>query len=125
MPSELVEGLALAHFPVRSVGQVATKVLSGWLAHLARPDRLQDQAFQWKRAFDAIVSGRRLTPQRLRALALEYSASDPSRDLDRTLVEDPVPVAYELRYPPPVPPSPLSVLASTAEALVEELGRRD
>ncbi len=122
-PAEVVDGLALAHFPVRTADQFATKVLAGWLAHLARPDRLKGEAFHWKRAFDEVASGRRLSPQRLQALALEYSAADPSHDLDRTLVEDPVAVDYELHFAQPASPSPLSVLAATAEALVEELSR--
>jgi hypothetical protein len=112
--------LALVHFPVRSAPQLARKVLGGWPAHVARPDRPPDGAFQWRRVFDAAVAGR-LTPSRLQALALDYPtrASDGRRSAE--LVLDPVPVRQELRYDLPLEPPPLEILADTAVRLAEEL----
>ena len=111
--------LAIAHFPVRSPEQLARKVLGGWPANLARPDRRRREAWQWKRAFDAVAAGEHLAPGALEALALDWGTENPGEPGE--LVLDPVPVTFALRYRPPSPPSPLEVLAATAEALADEL----
>lgn len=116
--------LALAHFPVRSADQLARKALAGWLANLARTDRRPGEAFQWKRVFDLVATGRRLSARRLQRLALAYSASDPAQPVDDRLVHDPVPARYELRCDAGRRPSAVSLVATTAEALIEELSDR-
>jgi hypothetical protein len=120
------ERLALAHFPVRSASQLARKVLGGWPAHVARPDRPQnDAAFQWRRAFEAVTAGGRLTEEQAREIALDYALHEPGGEA--VLVHDPMPVSFELRYPVSAGPEPLEVLAETALRLAEELSdaRRD
>ena len=119
-PVALTERLALAHFPVRSANQLARKVLGGWPAHVARPDRPQnDAAFQWKRAFEAVTAGGRLTEEQARELARDYALHEPGGEA--ALVHDPMPVSFELRYPVPPGPEPLEVLAEIALRLAEEL----
>jgi hypothetical protein len=119
IPAPPTERLALAHFPVRSAKQLARKVLGGWPAHVARPDRPRSGAFQWRRAFEAITAGRRLTEEQARELARDYALHEP--DGDAQLVHDPLSVSFELRYPVPAEPEPLQVLAETALSLAEEL----
>jgi hypothetical protein len=121
VPAPGAQHLALAHFPVRSSHQLATKALAGWLSHIARTDRLDDEAFQWKRTFDTVASGRPLTSRRLQSLAQVYSIADPDDPGDTSLVHDPVHADFELRCSRGNPPARLSVLAGTAEALIEEL----
>jgi Glycosyl transferase family 2 len=120
VPASFTDRLALAHFPVRSKHQLARKVLGGWPAHLARPDGPQSGAFQWKRIFDATVSGR-LTAQQLQAVALDYPTREPKRPRARELEFDPVPTRVELRYDLPPELAPLEILAETAVRLAEEL----
>jgi hypothetical protein len=46
---------------------------------------------------------------------------EPREDPDTTIVRDPVPVTYALRYTEGLTASPLQILARTAEELVDEL----
>jgi len=120
IPAAPTEQLTLAHFPVRSASQLARKVLGGWPAHVARPDRpTNDAAFQWQRAFEAITAAGRLTEEQARELARDYALHQPGGEA--TLVHDPLSVSFELRYPVPAEPEPLVVLAETALRLAEEL----
>jgi Glycosyl transferase family 2 len=117
-----LEGFSLAHFPLRSPDQAARKILAGWLSHLARADRQPDQAFQWRRLFNELAEGKRLSPSELERAALAYSLRDPADDPSPVLVADPVPVSYEVPYTQSLTRTPIEILARTAEALVEELG---
>ena len=119
VPSGCTDRLALAHFPIRSAAQVARKVLGGWPAHVARPDRPPNGAPQWKRAFDAVVAGRALTARELELLALEYPEAVPEER--HVLIFDPVPAHFELRHPVSDGPTPLEVLAETTVRVAEEL----
>jgi hypothetical protein len=116
----LTDRIALALVPVRSPRQLAAKVLGGWPAHLARPDRHPDGAWHWKRAFETVAGGAELTDREFHALALDYAAREVGTDA--RLVLDPVPAPFELRYPVPREPTPLELLAETAVGLAEELG---
>lgn len=120
VPASFTDELVLAHFPVRSERQLARKVLGAWPAHVARPERPRSGAFQWKRVFDAAVSGR-LTARRLQAFALDYPTREPRGDPGGELVFDPVPTHLELRYDVPPGPPPIEILAQTAVRLAEEL----
>jgi hypothetical protein len=120
VPASFTDKLALAHYPVRSERQLAGKVLSGWPAHVARPDRPRSGAFQWKRIFGSTVSGQ-LTAERLQAMAIEYPVREPNGSGRAELRYDPVQTEVELRYRVPPEPAPLAVLAETAVGLAEEL----
>jgi hypothetical protein len=122
LPSTPEHRLALAHFPVRSPDQITRKVLTGWLAHCARPDMHEGQAYQWRRLYAELLNGHRPTRRRLRELAIAYPVREGAEDPDRRLVRDPVPVTFELRLeqPPPLPPE--VAFARTAEGLARELG---
>lgn len=128
----LLEGVRLAHFPVRSGEQVAKKALLGWLAHrLTRPERfVQDPkgpvpASHWRELFAQLAAGSRGIDGTLVADAIAMYAGGPPV-LDEELVEDPLPVSYELRHATGTAPSPLAVLATWSDRLVTELnGMRD
>ncbi len=117
-----IESFTLAHFPLRSPDQATRKILAGWLSHLARPDREPDQAFQWRRLFNELANGKRLSASELEQAALDYSLRDPSEDPSPVLVDDPLPVSYTVRYSQRLTRTPLEIVARTAAALVEELG---
>ena len=120
VPASFTDRLVLAHFPVRSKRQLARKVLGGWPAHVARPDGPQSGAFQWKRIFDATVSGR-LTSRQLQAFALDYPTREPNGRRGQEIEFDPVPTDVDLQYDLPPDPEPLEILAETAVRLAEEL----
>jgi len=56
---------------VRSRGQLERKVIIGYLAHLAtRPDN-DRQAFHWRDLYEELRSGRHMSQERLREIALD------------------------------------------------------
>lgn len=127
LPHVLLEGVLLAHFPVRSAEQVAKKAVLGWLAHrLTRPERFVDStrghvpASHWRDLFAQLASGQRPIDESLRAEAIALYAGG-GRVEDRELVEDPLPVAYELRHSAGASLSPLAMLATWTDRLVSEM----
>ncbi len=136
--------IALAHFPVRSAGQIASKVCGGWLSQMANPDKLTGAIFQWKAIFDRVKTGESITPEELQQIALEYGtkrqwsklelkdrgtqifpnccAEDmlAGTNYDDTTVFDPLPVTFTLRYPYRLLP-PMQILAESAEELAREI----
>jgi hypothetical protein len=125
LPHALLEGVVLAHFPVRSPEQVATKVLVGWLAHrLTQPERYmgarafakEGPASHWHDAFERLAHGEVGVDERLRDIAVAAYAGNSGVEL----VEDPLPVAYELRHSQRAAPNPLATLAAWGERLVAD-----
>lgn len=119
VPTRPLDDVALAHFPVRSADQLARKVLGGWPANVARPERDPSAAFQWKRAFDLVVAGEQFGAPELEAIAFDYPTMEAAARQE--LILDPVPAPYELRYPLSREPTPIQLLAQTAVELAEEL----
>ena len=113
--ARLLHGQAgIGAFP-GSIGAPARAQGAGGLAGARRPPGppARRGAFQWKRVFDAAVSGR-LTPRQLQAFALDYPTREPKGARDVELAFDPVPTQLELRYDVPPEPPPIEILAETA-----------
>ena len=127
IPHEALPGniVALAHVPVRSVGQFTGKVAVGSLAlRLANLDD-PNVAFHWREEFDAIVAGRPITRERLAEIVANYSVA-PSRRVDPAgvqWVEDPFIAGIELRYTPMHPPNPLARILTFGERVAAEVAR--
>jgi hypothetical protein len=85
--------LALAHFPVRSPEQFMGKVLAGWLATAAKAEKAKNEAFHWKRNFDAFISKGMPSYTELQACALELSNLD-NNELTQELLWEPL--LYEI-----------------------------
>jgi hypothetical protein len=115
--------MLLAHFPVRSGSQVATKAIMGWLACLARPDRSRKDNYHLKRIYERFREGRAIDPEELTAMALEYA---PSRHpVTPEVVFDPLRPEgddFVLRYASETSCDPLSVLAQMSEEFAEAFG---
>ena len=126
----IVEGVTLAHFPVRSAEQVATKAIIGWLSHrLTRPERFLGNmqgktipASHWRELFDMISSGRvEVGPALLAEATAAYGGPSSSGTGPQALVEDPVGCDFELRYTRPIAASPLAILAAWTDQLVTDV----
>ena len=122
LPGEVA---ALAHVPVRSVGQFTAKIAVGTLAlHLAA-DPNKALAFHWQEEFDALLAGQPLTNERLAAIAANYSVIKGHR-LDPAQVrwiEDPFIGDIALRYTPDRPANPLARILLFGERVASELAR--
>lgn len=145
VPYHLSTDVSLAHFPVRSPEQISAKVCSGWLSHLANPDRMDGSIFQWKAIFDQVKTGSAITQEALRHMALTYAtrgqwetvptewkggqkfhdffAKIPqSNDASYEVLFDPILVTFDVRYPYQHVPA-MQILAESAEYLAAEVSR--
>ena len=97
LPSVRLNGVALAHLPVRSVEQVASKAVNGWHACMVRNlhRNVPGEAFQWKAIYERIARGPGLDAATLVEVALGYAQSArPGRNLADDAVADPTLARY-------------------------------
>jgi hypothetical protein len=112
-----LDGLALAHFPVRDAQQLQGKAVVGWLANLARQRHRGPSGFasHWRDLYEATLEGVTIDPVTLANHALAYAMEDgePYRWPDG-VAEDPIAVDYVLRH---APLRRMSTLARTARSV--------
>lgn len=122
---DLVSGdvVALAHVPVRSVGQFTAKIAVGTLALklAALPDKAV--AFHWHEEFDGLLAGHPLTTERLTSIVANYSVPRERRvDASQARwIEDPFIGDIALRYTPQRPPNPLARILAFGERVAAEV----
>ncbi len=66
---------AIAHFPVRSPDQIQSKILAGWMAHLAMAPNAADgpYEFHWRDLYFRFMGGENLTAKELHKISLNYA----------------------------------------------------
>lgn len=114
---------AMAHFPVRSVEQLARKVFVGWIASLAQPERTPRTSYQWRKWFHYLID-HDMAGLDAGQLAMTYLNEEAGIEADVSLVYDPLPreiCDFELRYSVPESVSPLKALALAAESQAVDL----
>lgn len=84
-----VPALSLAHYPIRSINQTKSKYLVGWLANLARPNQV---LFDWLYYYNIIKSGKELTIENIKTMALNYGIVDKNKKI-KTL-KDPINLSF-------------------------------
>jgi Glycosyl transferase family 2 len=137
IPSELVQ-LSMAHFPIRSMQQVCTKVFGGWPSNVAFPERRAGSTFQWKALYETLKANDPVSLD-LTRIALEYATSTqwnslpaairdaagsrrpPDVPLTTAVVHDPVPCTFSVQYQAKVA-TPMVVLLDCAEAFAMAYG---
>jgi len=101
-PVRAMEGVAVAHLPVRSVEQLSAKVINGWQAYLVknRHAEVPTAGFQWQQLYERAVYGQGLDAATLTTVALDYAQSARAgRNRGDDAVRDAVPSRYgPLRY---------------------------
>jgi len=119
MPYMHMDQLVMAHFPVRSSQQIMAKAFVGWLACLAKPNRLPTENYHLKVLYDRFKNGHEISPDELTSMALGYATPSEANVLTRNdIVQRPVvPEAGDimLRYTDAFTANPLRVLAQMAE----------
>jgi hypothetical protein len=88
IPHRLSQRIFLAHFPVRSAQQLASKIAIGWAARVLSPDFTDNQSRHWRATDPAAVAG--MTIKQLTRYAVGYLDSN-----ERQLVEDPLSTAAQ------------------------------
>lgn len=64
--------LRIAHFPIRSAIQVASKALVGWINHLTMPDREENTGYHWERMYNVVLNGGLPTVDLMQAMCTLY-----------------------------------------------------
>jgi glycosyl transferase family 2 len=109
-----------AHCPVRSRAQLESKVILGYLARQARSGDAIPTSFHWRDLYAELRAGGRFTHDRLTEITCNYGLERkdwrPVSEIE--LMEDPVPLTAELRYPPPAGLDTLRRVMMFAETLV-------
>ncbi len=125
LPYVHMDQLVLAHFPVRSSQQIMTKAFVGWLACLAKPNRLPTENYHLKMLYDRLKNGREISPEELTAMAWEYATASGTHAINRKdIVHRPLVLEtgdITLRYTDSYSANPLPVLAQMAEEFAEAL----
>ena len=134
LPHQPLDGLTLAHFPLRSPEQLAKKALLGWLSwRLTQPERFMPDpradgapSEHWRRMFDLLAAGGSPSDDTLMRDAIVAYAGGERREpvADDELIEDPLPCRYEMRYTRPSADTALALLARWTEQLVSEMNAR-
>jgi hypothetical protein len=68
--------LFLAHFPIRTEAQLRRKILQGWEAHSANPQRKPGQNFHWESLVERCRDVRPIGREELLGLALRYAMTE-------------------------------------------------
>ena len=113
--ADALPGVALAHFPARSMQQLASKVLVGWNAYLAMGYGDAGLAKQWQYAYEAVMQRGGMSAQ----MYLKLAAGYPGEPIDPSavkVVRAPFP-APALRYAHLRVPDPTVVVAKALEQL--------
>ena len=90
-------GIRYAHFPCRTLDQLANKCVLGWIACLASASFLEKSgvASHWKRIYERVSAGEGLAPEDLREFLRSYA---PEARPDE-LIQDLLPSGdYTIRY---------------------------
>ncbi len=94
-PAVQIEGLTLAHFPVRSAEQLTSKILIGAWNMRLRTRRARNEGYHWHSLAERLMAGEVLTDADLQSVALTYAAHKEARlVLDPLVPEGTAPLRY-------------------------------
>jgi len=110
LPSKVAPTLHLAHFPVRSAGQIYRKVHEGCMRHNTGATKIAGQNFHWERWVGELPEPEKIDEAMLTYIATHYALA-PDVRIETDLIPDPIPCACTPLYTPYVrlSPAPLGV----------------
>jgi SAM-dependent methyltransferase len=112
-----LDGLALAHFPVRSRNQLLTKSITGWMAYLRKDPNARESAegYQWRENFDLFSTNPNAPYILVCESSIRYSQVRPRIQLPEDIVTSCPPVNYIRKYSTGEFGEPISILAKAWE----------
>jgi hypothetical protein len=114
------EDLKIAHYPIRSINQCRSKVLSNWLMR-KHVGGSPNQSFHWKLIYDHIKESGNLDYETILHIAKHYDMRDWSLDVgnEPCPIEDLLPVDKDLKHTTSNPVNWLKNLLKTMESIIE------
>ena len=93
-----LNGVELAHFPVRNPAQLTAKSIIGWMAMLARNRNWDGASYQWRDNFESLCRGVTPEGERLCEASMRYAQERLVIDWSRDVTADSPQFAYTRRY---------------------------
>ena len=107
-----LQGLHLAHFPIRSREQLTSKVIVGWAACLRANLGATNLSYQWRDNFESLVRGEIADSNTLAEASFRYTSKDTAPiDWQSRVVFDPAPFSYERKYSTGAFADPIAIIA--------------
>jgi SAM-dependent methyltransferase len=112
-----LDGLALAHFPVRSKNQLLVKSIIGWMAMLRKNPNAREssEAIQWRENFDLFSTDPNVPYSLVCESSMRYALERPRTQLPEDIVSSRPPVNYVRKYSTGEFGEPISILAKAWE----------
>ena len=116
-----LDGVLLAHYPVRSAEHILSKVLVGWLSHIVIGDTVGRDA-HWRELYERLRVSPTLDAGSVTALALKYARHfNPAAQSETVqLIDDPLPTNFDIKYAHLRLTEPLAHVVGFAERLAAE-----
>ena len=121
-------GMFLAHFPVRSKEQIATKVIVGWLTTLVRPKHNDGDNYHWKLLYNIFFEDGEEAFVDIEEIAINYLGSSEEKKELPKVVNDSIEGRlsnFIMKYPMDSKNKPIKVFSETAEDIAVKCGELD
>lgn len=82
---EIIRDLKLAHFPVRSIKQIKSKIFTAWINNLSRHNRKKIQCWHWEQLFEKFKNDEEVDQNDLIQIAKRYCSREKTNDNITTL----------------------------------------
>lgn len=119
---ERTDELRIAHFPVRSINQIKSKILVGWINNLSRHNRNEAEAWHWRELFEKIKNGHEINEGDMINVAKTYCSVDRNSYINSIL--NPMDLSFckdiEIRYTQDEEINPLKNLLENCEQLANQ-----
>lgn len=123
-PAAIVRDVGLAHFPVRSIVQIQSKVLLGWGAYLVMGHDSVGYGWHQRRLFHRLESDPAWSVSDVRAIALHYTDREITSDA-APLTHDPLRPAGKWQYGNVAIANATQLAAMYIRQLASAIGERD
>lgn len=125
-PAVLLDGLRLAHIPVRGVDQLTAKIIVGRMAYYALLPQAERLGLggHWDLIYQRLLTDGALDRQAVVTIALNYCQDLGGLSWEEATVEDPLPCHHTLRHTPPVGSGVASAVITVARSWEQQLRQR-
>ncbi|MFZ0946257.1 MAG: glycosyltransferase family 2 protein [Syntrophobacteraceae bacterium] len=118
LPCMDLDGLALAHFPVRSRNQLLVKSIVGWMAMLRKNPNVREtgECYQWRENFDLLLADPNVPHTFVCESSIRYAQDRPRVQLPEDIVASVPPGNYIRKYSTGEFGEPISIIAKAWES---------